>query len=202
MASQTTVSPDDPDADDEDDDLSKDVIFEILKNQRRRYVLQYLEMASGPVRLGELAEEVAAWENDTEVSKLSSKQRKRVYVGLYQGHLPKMDDAGVVEFNQDRGIVELTDRAEQLRTYMDRETEEERRWSVYYLGITIPSALVLAGAVAGVPLVDVLPGTVWATIVVFLLSVVACVHAYHETELSSFASRLPDAVPIDRTEQA
>lgn len=203
-ASQTAVAQNESaeeEQSDEETQLSKDVTFEILKNQRRRYVLEYLESSSGPVRLGELAEHVAAWENDTEVSKLSSKQRKRVYVGLYQGHLPKMDDAGVVEFNQDRGIVELTKRAEQLREYMDRETDDGSNWSLYYLGISIPGAGVLTAAWAGFQPFGAVPGIVWAWLVVGSLLLVALVHAREERLLSLLNDQLPMDVFPDRPEQ-
>jgi len=93
-------------ADMEKRDLGFDQIFDILKNQRRRHVLRYLEEADDEVRLGELADQIAAWENDKDVSQITSQERKRVYVGLYQCHLPKMDDMGVVDFNKPRGLID------------------------------------------------------------------------------------------------
>ncbi|PSP49506.1 hypothetical protein BRC67_10995 [Halobacteriales archaeon QH_3_68_24] len=73
-------------------ELPLDQVFEILKNKRRRTVLRYLKGRDGPVALGDLAEEVAAVENDTPVAQVTSRERKCAYVGLYQCHLPKMDD--------------------------------------------------------------------------------------------------------------
>ena len=105
--------------------LPLDVTFEILKNRRRRLILEYLEGETDPLAIGELAEHIAAIENDIDVRQLDSQQRKRVYIGLYQCHLPKMDDAGVIEYNQTRGLVELNDRAAPLYDYFD-ETEPEQ----------------------------------------------------------------------------
>ncbi len=113
---------------DEEQRLSKDVIFELLKNRRRREVLAYLLESDETVTLGELAEQIAAWENDTEVNALSSDQRKRVYVALYQTHLPKMDDAGIVEYDQDRGLISLADNADLLMMYLDTDTHRQDRW--------------------------------------------------------------------------
>jgi len=90
----------------EPEELSLDLIFEVLKNRRRRDVIRYLEEQSERTSLSDLAEHVAALENDTTTQALTSSQRKRVYVGLYQCHLPKMDDMDIVNFNQDRGYVE------------------------------------------------------------------------------------------------
>jgi hypothetical protein len=113
--------------------LPLDRVFEILKNERRREVLQHLHEQSGQIELGDLAEHVAAVENDTTTQALTADERKRVYVGLYQCHLPKMDDLDVVEFNQDRGYVELGDAASQLDQYLDtQDAEESLPWHRYY----------------------------------------------------------------------
>lgn len=95
-----------------------DQIFEILKNKRRRFVLRHLETAEDQVRLSELAEQIAAWENEKEVRQITSQERKRVYVGLYQCHLPKMDDMGVIEFNKPRGIIEPGENIDLVKQYL------------------------------------------------------------------------------------
>ncbi len=107
-----------PPSDEAPSTLSKDEMFELLKNQRRRDALRYLR-EDGESTLSDLAERIAAKENDIEVVELSSAQRKRVYIGLYQCHLPKLDDAGVVDFEKHRGDVERLDAAAQLDSYLD-----------------------------------------------------------------------------------
>ncbi|MDS0281792.1 DUF7344 domain-containing protein [Haloarcula onubensis] len=144
--SQTDVSDSAPQQDDgvteaeqEPESLSLDLVFEILKNSRRREVIHYLRDHEDDERvsLGELAEHVAAIENDTTTDQLTSSQRKRVYVGLYQCHLPKMDDMGVVDFNQDRGHVALAPQADCLTEYLDRPTDDEGvQWHRYYGAIS------------------------------------------------------------------
>jgi DNA-binding transcriptional ArsR family regulator len=129
-AGAATKSPE-PDVDAEppaDDDAAEalplDVTFEILKNRRRRLVLEYLRDVE-ETTIGELAEHIAAIENDTTVQQLNAQQRKRVYIGLYQCHLPKMDDAGVVEFNQDRGRIAVGENVEPLYQYLDIGDEDD-----------------------------------------------------------------------------
>jgi hypothetical protein len=102
--------------------LSENVIFGVLKNRRRRETLQYLRRTGGAARLRDLAEYIAAKENDVEPDELTSAQRKRVYTTLYQCHLPKMDEAGIVEYDQDRGNVELLDPATELFEHVDATT--------------------------------------------------------------------------------
>ncbi|WP_128905545.1 DUF7344 domain-containing protein [Halorubrum amylolyticum] len=106
--------------------LEKGEIFDLLKNSRRRSIIQYLRTHDGYAELNDVAEHIAADENDITVRELSSNQRKRVYIGLYQCHLPKMDTMGVVEYDKNRGTIELQDSVSQLLVYMDSVDEDER----------------------------------------------------------------------------
>lgn len=102
-------------------ELSKDELFHLLQNQRRRQVLVFLQDTEGEINMRDVAEQVAAWENDTTIDALDSNERQRVYIALYQSHLPKLDDAGVLTYNQQRGIVSRTKLADQLDAYLNIE---------------------------------------------------------------------------------
>jgi len=139
VTDQTAQQEDVTEEEEENESLSLDLVFEILKNSRRREVIHYLRDHDDGERvsLGELAEHVAAIENDTTTDALTSSQRKRVYVGLYQCHLPKMDDMGVVDFNQDRGHVALAPQSECLTEYLDRPADDSGvQWYRYYGAIS------------------------------------------------------------------
>lgn len=135
-----------------DPELSKDELFHLLQNQRRRRVLLYLQSADSEVTMREVAEQVAAWENDTTVEALSSDERQRVYIALYQSHLPKLDDSGVLTYNQQRGIIERTPLADQLDTYLNVDNEDENTDEANsavdesegadVLGVTLPSSTI------------------------------------------------------------
>jgi hypothetical protein len=109
-----------------DPELPKDELFHLLQNQRRRRVMLFLQDADSEETMRDVAEQVAAWENDTTVEALSSNERQRVYIALYQSHLPKLDDAGVLDYNQQRGIVSRTPLADQLDTHLNVDTEDEK----------------------------------------------------------------------------
>lgn len=135
------------------DPLSLDLVFEVLKNERRRRVLKYLADRQETVSLSDLAEHIAAIENDKPEKALSSQERKRVYVGLYQCHLPKMDDTNVIDFDGNRGTIALGDNAEQLYPFLDAEDDEQRPWPKYYLAHTALSLTVFGGALLAAPAV-------------------------------------------------
>jgi len=138
---KSTESVDETSEDEEE--LPLDAVFEILKNERRRRTLWYLKEHDQPVTLSDLAEHIAALENDTTVARLNSKERKRAYVGLYQCHLPKMDELGAIEFNRSRGLIEMGNCSEQLFKYLETD-EPGRNWAGYYLGLAGISGSLLA----------------------------------------------------------
>ena len=102
--------------------LSLDETFHILQTFRRRESIRYLLREDGPVKMRDVAEHVAAREHETTVAELTSAQRQRVYIPLYQSHLPKLDTAGVIEYDKPRGIVRPTERLESFRPYLEAAT--------------------------------------------------------------------------------
>lgn len=144
--------------------LPLDVVYDILKNKRRRFVLLYLESVEGSVTIGELAERIAAYENDLPVEGLNAQQRKRVYIGLYQCHLPKMADAGLIEFNQNRGKVELEEHGADLIDFMRASIEQPPNRSRYYHGVVGSGVAVFLASLA-------VPGPTWLSTVAVLLLV-------------------------------
>ncbi|PSP56350.1 hypothetical protein BRC82_02330 [Halobacteriales archaeon QS_1_67_19] len=162
--------------------LSEDLIFDVLKNRRRRYTLHYLKQQDRPVELSELAEQVAAWENDTTVEGLSANERKSVYTSLYQTHLPKLADAGIVEYNQNRGVVELSDNATQLEGYL--QPQDEFPWIRYYLGLAIVSAVLVVGDFLGVAPFEAIPDEIWGVLIVVAFALSAAVHYLRRQRLA------------------
>lgn len=106
------------------DDLPNDVVFGLLSAARRRSVLRHLKENDGGATIGEVAEHIGAAENGIEVHQLSSTQRKRTYVGLYQNHLPKLNDANVIDYDRARGTIELREGAEQLLPYLSLDSAD------------------------------------------------------------------------------
>lgn len=154
-----------------DEELSQDMLFSLLSNPRRRFVLQYLNRTTNPVTLQDLATEVAAWENETDPESLTDKQQKRLYVSLYQTHIPKLEEAGIIEYDSDSGEITLTDQAGDLNKHLNGDVEESRRpWERYYLGLAL-TAVVVYAAVALAPGL----GGIWTSLVglVFVLALAA-----------------------------
>lgn len=151
-------------------------MFDVLSNRRRRYALHYLKRrADNRVPLAELSTRVAAWEQGADPEELTYQDRKSAHTSLSQFHLPKMREAGLVEFDQADGVVRLTDRGADIDVYLETVGEEDLPWHRYFLLLSVLAAGTVAAAGVGVPLLTELPGLLVAGLVVaaFLASSLA-----------------------------
>lgn len=175
---------------DSGESLSKDTIFSTLSNQRRRYVIHYLKHDPEQVRIRDLAEQVAAWENDITVEELTYKQRKRVYTSLHQTHLPKMNDCGIVEYDRDRGLISIASKAAELDVYLEVVSEDDIPWSHFYLGLSAAALLLVGVAWAGILPVGV-PPLGYAAVIALAFGVTAGVHSYLTRQMRVGATDTP-----------
>ena len=140
--------------------LSDDDLFEVLHNPRRQQVVEYLRAGDGTATAGELAEHIAAAENDKSVAELSSYERKRVYVSLYQNHLTVMADANVIDYDEDRKEVSLREEAADLDPYLDGDVDGSDVRIPIAAAIVV-GTIVLLGAFQ-VSVFGVAPAEAWA----------------------------------------
>lgn len=172
--------------------LSQDTIFDILSSSRRRYVLYYLRQAEGPVELTALADHVAAWENQTEIENLTDREKKRVYVSIYQTHIPKLDQAGVVSWDRDTGTVSLSDEAYRIEDYL-HEPSQQIAWYKVFLAYAAVSFILLALVVANVGIFGAIPEVIAAMVVVGFLAISAIQYLYYR--------RRKKAIPVELSQR-
>lgn len=161
-----------------DDEISYDDCFDLLSNHRRRYTLQYLEHNGGTATLGELSDQIAAWENAIDIDEVSYDERKRVYTSLQQVHLPRMDDMAVVEFDDREGTVAIGPLADELDIYLEVVEGRQIPWEILYLGLVGINLVVIVLAWAGVPPISALNGVGLAVVVVTTFLLTALCHIY------------------------
>ena len=84
--------------------LSLDEVFGLLRSERRRAVLRHLDGTDGPVSLDDLVSCVEARHGDVG---FEAGRRDEVAVSLHQVHLPRLERAGVVEYDAAAKTVRL-----------------------------------------------------------------------------------------------
>lgn len=86
------------------DELSADRVHAVLASAERRQVLVELCRADTSVPLHELAGRLAG------VDDPADEVLERAHVRLYHNHVPRLADAGYVEYDEEGDAVELTNR--------------------------------------------------------------------------------------------
>ncbi|MFB6123506.1 MAG: hypothetical protein ABEJ78_08610, partial [Haloferacaceae archaeon] len=132
--------------------LTEGEIHDVLRNDRRRLVLERLRDHGGSETVAELAEFIAAVEAGT--SPPPRNVRQSVYVSLHQTHLPKLDELGIVTYDPNEKTVSLAAGAERVAPYMDGSTNAQASWTEFFAGVSLLGLVGVALAAAGVPLLD------------------------------------------------
>lgn len=155
--------------------LSEAEIFDVLSNPRRRHVVRVLEQQGGAVSLDTLARRVAAAENDISRDEVSYHQRKLVYTALQQGHLPTMDDCGVVAFDRDRGVIAPTDELADVERYLYAVRSGGRSRDGYSVAVSVVAVAAIAAAWIGAWPFSLLPWFHWTVTLLVLFVASAAV---------------------------
>lgn len=133
-------------------DIAEADLYEMLGNARRRHVLRYLREQSAPASVSELAEHVAAMENGVAVEDVTPEQRKSAYTALYQNHLVKLEDVGLVRAERRWVGIELTE----VAAGIDLGLAERRNarlagdWSRYTAVLSVAGVAIVTGVALGV----------------------------------------------------
>ncbi|WP_101298340.1 DUF7344 domain-containing protein [Halegenticoccus soli] len=137
----------------DEETLTKGTLFDLLCNRRRLEIIRYLRTNGRRGRLHPIIDHVAAAENGKDPDELTRAERRRVYVSIYQTHLPMLEEHGVVEWDQSDNQVRLRANSE-VERYLSNRCESGVPWHWIYLGIAAFSAAFVGalsfGAVASV----------------------------------------------------
>ena len=87
----------------ETDDQAIDTIFSLLRHRYRRDVVEILSERESPLPLRDLAATIAAGE--TESDRASTETTHEVATALHHVHLPKLDDADVIDYDTETSTV-------------------------------------------------------------------------------------------------
>lgn len=109
-------------------DLDPDEAYGLLQSGRRRRVVRHLlEFVGEPVPVGALATAVARREHERPADGFDADVRERVALSLDHSHLPRLEAAGAVVYDRQRGTVTATPRIEALEPYLALDDEAPDR---------------------------------------------------------------------------
>lgn len=129
--------------------LDRTEVHEILRNNRRRAIVEILRETVGAISLRRLSELIA--ERETGESPPPRGQRESVYNSLHQTHLPKLDDWGVVAYDSDRKTIHLEEGAREVYVQMEVISWFGITWADYYRSLGVVGLTTIVAAELGVP---------------------------------------------------
>ncbi|WP_049984812.1 DUF7344 domain-containing protein [Halobellus rufus] len=148
--------------------LSETDIHDLLRNDRRRQTIKCLQSQGREVMLRDLAEEIA--ERETGESPAPRNIRDSVYISLHQSHLPKLDDAGVVDYDRDRKTISLCKHARTVDVYMEVVTKYGMTWASFYRTVGVLSLFLVVLSLVDVPVVSAIGPLAIATVALAALA--------------------------------
>ena len=166
------------------DELDPSEIHNVLRNDRRRHVIRHLRDEEGPISVDALAEHIATVE--TEESPPPRDVRKSVYVSLHQTHLPKLDELGIVDYDQREQLLELRDRAEEVEVYMEVVSEDDISWATFYLGVSCLGIVTLLAVQFDLLFVSQFGVQFWSWYFLVFFGLSASYHFYSERQYRVF----------------
>lgn len=141
-------------------ELEDEEIHDILRNRRRRLVIDILDDQNDPLTVRTLSERIGAIESDRDPPPRNVKQS--VYVSLLQTHLPKLDKLGIIDYDEDRKSVQVAESLAEVSVYLETVPKYGLSWSEFYTAVALLGLLSVLGAQLGTPLLSSMPPVVWA----------------------------------------
>lgn len=106
-------------------DLSESDIFVLLSKRRRRCLLRILRESATPLTAIELANRIG----DSEYEDPSASDIRSIYLALHHNHLPRLEEADAVEYNEKGGTVRPGPTFDTLVHTLETVNEADLPWS-------------------------------------------------------------------------
>lgn len=109
------------------DQLSTDTVLELLAHPLRRELVSCLRTYEEPLTVADTADEIAiATNGGIPLTEIAPETVAEIYMELYHTHIPRLADHEVVRYDQERDLVALSEKADQLDPYL--ELAESSHW--------------------------------------------------------------------------
>ncbi|WP_416841108.1 hypothetical protein [Haloferax sp. DFSO52] len=154
----------------DDGTLDEAVIHDVLRNERRRLVLERLHETGDTQAVGELAEHIAEVESGE--SPPPRNVRQSVYISLHQTHLPKLDTLHIVAYDSTAKIVSLGRSAVELDPYLLDGRKDRPYAMLTFTTCLVGLTLVLAGWM-GIPVLAGMDPRLVAVVTLVLVALVS-----------------------------
>ena len=166
--------------------LPESDIHDVLRNDRRRMIIEQLGEADEAVTARNLSVTIAVRESGEDPPPRNVRQS--VYISLQQTHVPKLEELGIVAYDENTKEVRPAENASKIGVYMEVVPKFGLSYSEFCGGLSLFGVLLVVAAETGVPVVNAVSASVWA-VAVFVLLVASAVYQTY-SQRSSLVHRL------------
>lgn len=105
-------------------DEGVDGILSLLSESRRRQAL-YCLLSNRTLNIDSIAVQIAAWENNESIASVSEQAEESIKIALHHNHLPKLVEAGIVEYDGRSGDIIPGERFDEIESTVEQLREDE-----------------------------------------------------------------------------
>lgn len=106
-------------------ELTETDVFVLLSKRRRRLALRILQKHTTPLTVRELTERIGKREYEDP----SANNLQTIYLSLYHNHLPKLNQADVVEYDRAEETVRPSLNFDILMSMLDEVSDSDYSWA-------------------------------------------------------------------------
>jgi len=93
-----------------------DTVLDLGGDRHRRIVLAVLDHEQRSLTMHDLTKAIVKYNHHASEREMSKESLSEVQILLHHVHLPKIEASGLVEYDQERGLVEPTEQFEQVQS--------------------------------------------------------------------------------------
>ncbi|WP_425499371.1 DUF7344 domain-containing protein [Natronosalvus caseinilyticus] len=95
-----------------------DTVLDLCQSRRRRIVLALFADQQRSLTVNDLIKAIVKHDHHESITEVSAEVLTQIGIELKHAHIPRMEEAGVIEYNSKRKLAEPTDQFDQLQPYL------------------------------------------------------------------------------------
>nr|WP_293030462.1 hypothetical protein [Natronococcus sp.] len=95
-----------------------DTVLDLCRDQHRRIILAVLTEEPRSLTVNDLLEAILKYNHQSSVTEVSEEVLTDIRVSLHHTHIPKLESAGVIDYDSERQLVEPTEQLDQLQPHL------------------------------------------------------------------------------------
>ncbi|UHQ97924.1 hypothetical protein HYG81_18865 [Natrinema zhouii] len=98
--------------------ITFDIVLDLCGDEHRRIILAVLAEEQRSLTVNDLRSTILTYNHHMPVTEASGEVLTEIQSSLHETHIPKLESAGVLEYDSERQIVEPTEQFDQLQPHL------------------------------------------------------------------------------------